>query len=68
MKNFKNLQPVDFTEQIGFERETFDGTDDLENIKILGGSIQYAGSIKVIQNTQFVVKILECHLFSAGDS
>ena len=68
MKNFLNLQPVDFTEQIGFERETFDGTDNLENINILGGSIQYAGSIKLIQNTRFVVKISECQLFSAGDS
>ena len=64
----KNLQPVDFTEQIGFERETFDGTDNLENINILGGGIQYAGSIKVIQNTRFVVKISECQLFSGGDS
>ena len=34
----------------------------------MGGSIQYAGSIKVIQNTRFVVKISECQLFSAGDS
>ena len=66
--NLKNLKPVDFTEQIGIERETFDGTDDLENINILGGSIQYAGSIKVIQNTRFVVKISECQLFSAGNS
>ena len=67
-KNFKNLKPVDFTEQRGFERETFDGTDDLVNINILGGSIQYAGSIKVIQKTRFVVKISECQLFSAGNS
>ena len=68
LKNLKNLKPVDFTEQIGFERERFDGTDDLENINILGGSIQYAGSIKVIQNTRFVVKITECQLFSARNS
>ena len=34
----------------------------------MGGSIQYAGSIKVIQNTRFVVKISECQLFLAGDS
>ena len=66
--NLKNLKPVDFKEQIGFDRETFDGTDDLENINILGGSIQYAGSIKVIQNTRFVVKLSECQLFSGGDS
>ena len=35
---------------------------------MLGGSIQSGGSIKIIQNTQLVVKILECQLFSAGDS
>ena len=35
-KNFKNLQPFDFKEQIGFERETSDGTDDLESINIFG--------------------------------
>ena len=68
LKNFKNLKVIDFKEQIGFDRDTFDGTDDLENINILGGSIQYAGSIKVIQNTRFVVEISECQLFSAGDS
>ena len=68
LKNLKNLKVIDFKEQIGFDRDTFDGTDDLDNINILGGSIQYAGSIKVIQNTRFVVKISECQLFSAGDS
>ena len=34
----------------------------------MGGSIQYTGSIKVIQNTRFVVKLSECQLFSAGNS
>ena len=34
----------------------------------MGKSIQYAGSIKVIQNARFLVKISECLLFSAGDS
>ena len=34
----------------------------------MGGSIQSAGSIKIIQNTQLVVKISECQLFYAGDS
>ena len=34
----------------------------------MGGSIQYAGSIKVIQNTRFVVKISECQFFSGGNS
>ena len=32
------------------------------------GSIQSGGSIKIIQNTRFVVKISECELFSAGNS
>ena len=31
------------------------------------GSIQSGGSIKIIQNTRFVVKISECQIFSAGD-
>ena len=34
----------------------------------MGGSVQYSGSIKAIQNTRFVVKISECQLFSGGDS
>ena len=37
--NFKNLK-FDFEDQIGFDREGYDGTNDLENIDILGGSIQ----------------------------
>ena len=64
----KNLKPIDFEDQIGFHREGYDGTNDLENIDILGGSVQSGGSIKIIQNTRFLVKISECSLFSAGDS
>ena len=66
--NFKNLKPINFEDQIGFDRNTYDGTNDLENIDILGGSIQSGGSIKIIQNTRLVVKISECQLFFAGDS
>ena len=66
LKNFKNLKPIDFEDQIGFNRNTYDA-NDLENIDILGGSIQSGASIKIIQNTRFVVKISECLLFSAGD-
>ena len=66
--NFKNLKPINFEDQIGFDRNTYDGTNDLENIDILGGSIQSGGSLKIIQNTRFVVKISECLLSSAGDS
>ena len=67
-KNLKNLKPIDFTDQIGFDRDTYDGTTDLENIDILGGSIQSGGSIKIIQNTRFDVKISEFQLFSGGNS
>ena len=67
LKNFKNLKPIDFKEQIGFDRNTYDA-DDLENIDILGGSVQSGGSIKIIQNTRFVVKISECQLFFAGNT
>ena len=67
LKNLKNLKPIDFKEQIGFDRNTYDA-DDLENIDILRGSIQSGGSIKIIQNPRLVVKISECQLFSAGDS
>ena len=68
--NFKNLKPINFEEQIGFNRNGYDGTNDLENIDIIsGGSVQQSGgSIKIIQNTRLVVKISECQLFSAGDS
>ena len=68
LKNFKNLKSIDFKEQIGFDRNTYEDTDDLENIDILGGSVQSGGSVNIIQNTRFVVKISECQLFSAGDS
>ena len=41
----------------------------MENINIISeGTIQSGGSIKIIQNTRFVVKISECQLFSGGDS
>ena len=61
----KNLKPIDFEDQIDFRREGYDGTNGLENINILGGSIQSGGLIKIIQNTRLVVKLSECTLFSA---
>ena len=68
LKNLKNLKPIDFKDQIGFNRNGYDGTNDLENIDIIsGGSIQSVGSIKIIQNTRFVVKISDCSIFNAGD-
>ena len=67
LKKLKNFKPIDFEDKIGFHREGYDGSHDLENIDILGGSIQSGGSIKIIQNTRLVVKISECLLFSAGD-
>ena len=70
LKNLKNLKPIDFEDQIGFDRDTYDGTNDLENLNFISeGTIEYDdGSIKVIQNTRFVVKISECLLFSGDDS
>ena len=67
--NFKNLKPINFEEQIGFNQNGYDA-DNLENIDIIsGGSVQQSGrSIKIIQNTRLVVIISECQLFSAGDS
>ena len=68
LKNLKNLKPIDYEDQIGFDRQGYDTTNDLENVDVLGGSIQSGGSIKIIQNTRFIVKISECQLFSAGNS
>ena len=69
MKNFKNLKETSFYHELGSRRDIgYDGTNDLENIDILGGSVQSGRSIKIIQNARFVVKISECSLFSAGDS
>ena len=68
LKNFKNLKEVSFHEQLGSRRDIGYKADDPENIDILGGSIQSGGSIKIIQNTRFIVKISEYQLFSAGNS
>ena len=69
LKNFKNLKPIDFEDQIGFDRQGFDGTTDLENINIISeGDIEYdSSSMKIIQNTR-LVKMSEVQLFSAGNS
>ena len=66
LKNLKNLKPINFEDQIGFDRDAYDG-DNLEYIDIQGSIQQSGGSIKIIQNTK-LVKISECQLFSAGDS
>ena len=66
--NFKNFKEVSFQEQLGSRRDVGYEADDPENIDILGGSIQSGGSIKIIQNTRFIVKLSEYQLFSAGDS
>ena len=70
LKNFKNLKPIDFEDQIGFDRQGFDGTTDLENITIISeGDIEYdSSSMKIIQNTRLVVKMSEVQLFHAGNS
>ena len=70
LKNLKNLKPINFNEQIGFDRNTYDGTNnDLENINIISeGPIQYDESVKTIQNTKLFIKLSESQLFSAGGS
>ena len=70
LKNFKSLKPINFENQIGFDRNIYEGDNDLENINIISeGTIEYDdGSIKIIQNTRLVLKISECRLFSAGNS
>ena len=70
LKNFLNLKTIDFEDQIGFDRNTYDGTNnDLENINIISeGPIQYDESVKTIQNIRLVVKISECQLFFGGNS
>ena len=58
MKNFKNLKPIDFEDQMGFDREGYDGTNGLENINIISEEfIKYEEAIKIIQNTRLFVKI-----------
>ena len=67
--NLKNLKETSFYNKLGPRRDIGYEADDPENIDILGGSnIQSGGSIEIIQNTKFVVKISEYQLFSAGDS
>ena len=69
LKNFKTLKPIDFEDQIGFHRQGFDGTTDLENINIISeGDIEYdVSQMRLIQNTRLVVKMSEVQLFSAGN-
>ena len=68
-KNFKNLKETSFYDELRSRRDVgYDGTNDLENVDILGGSIQSGGSIKIIQNIRFIVEISECQLFLAGNS
>ena len=69
LKYLKNLKEVSFGKELGSKRDIgYDGTNDSENIDILGESIQSGGSIKIMLNARFVVKISECLLFSAGAS
>ena len=65
LKNFKNSKPIDFEDQIGFDREGYDGTNDLENINIISEEfIKYEEAIKIIQNTRLAVsKFLNVNCF-----
>ena len=44
-KNFKNLKEASFYDELGSRRDIGYEVDDLENIDILGGSVQSGGSI-----------------------
>ena len=72
LKNLKNLKCFDFDDDnlYGRNRDVFDGTVDLENVNIISeGDIEYdASQMKTIQNTRLLLKMLECDIFSAGDS
>ena len=68
LKNFKNLKETSFYDELGSRRDVGYEADDPENIHILGGSVQSGGSIRIIQNTRFIVKLSECQLFLAGNS
>ena len=59
LKNFKNLKEVSFYKELGSIWDVgYDGSNDIENIDIISNAtIQSGGSIKIIQNTRFVVKI-----------
>ena len=62
LKNFLNLKETSFYDELGSRRDIGYEAD------VLGGSVQPGGSIKIIQNTRFIVKISECQLFLAGNS
>ena len=63
-----NLKETSFYDELGSRRDIGYEADKLENIDVLGGSVQSGGSIKISQNTRFIVKISECQLFLAGNS
>ena len=69
IQNFKNSKTIDFTDVIGFDRDTYDG-DDPQNVSIMSnGMIEYDSSqVRIIQNTRLVIKLSECEVFSAGSS
>ena len=70
LKNLKNLKCFNFDDLYGRNQGVYDGTVDLENINIISeGDIEYdASQMKIIQNTRLLIKMLECVIFSAGDS
>ena len=61
-KNLKNFKPVDFKEQIRFDRDCYDG-DNLENINILGGNIQSGDLLKLFKIQGLLLKFLNVNYF-----
>ena len=62
LKNLKNFKPVDFKEQIGFDRDCYDG-DNLENINVLGRNIQSGDLLKLFKIQGLLLKFLNVNYF-----
>ena len=61
--NLKNLKPIDFKEQIGFDRNTYDGTNDLEYINILGVQFNMKNLLKLFKIQDLLLKFLNVNCF-----
>ena len=59
--NLKNLKPIDLKEQIGFYGNTYDGTNDLENISII--SEEFIKYEEKSFKTQDLLKFLNVNCF-----
>ena len=62
-KNLKNLKPIDFEDRIGFHREECDGTNDLENINILGEVFNQDDLLKLFKIQDLLLKFQNVNYF-----